>query len=587
MLQSELVSNDLNIVCPSGTLTDKIDSESVLQALKTNQYNKLISWISSEVTADVVLESADSDGHTALHWACLADESLFVQEALSVAEKKRGSDWVQMWVNQRARHSKQTASMWAAIRGSLRCLGALKRAGADPKLTDSLGAGLAILAVQNGHADILVLIHKWSDHLIALPDIRGCLPSHWAAHKGDLSTLRILHHMDYSSIHARDSEGMTPLHRAAVGGFVDCVKFLVVNCFADLQVRNNEGKSPADLAANSKKFLVSDFLDKIHRMSITSCSTAGCTKQCSDGIELRSVEDTESPSEPGPSFIVQAAVDRLIENEKSRNWIIPGVYFFSAIFLIFAHLAIQTSFSIIFALTCLPAFGSFALLTFQSPDGISKKSKDNSAIWELQENLEISTHGNDKASISQICQSCWEWKALRTKHCSSCDKCVEDFDHHCAWINNCVAKGNHRLFVGMLILNSVAVCASLSSSYCSMKGDDLIWPIFQSIALDPLLFIAFMVAALLMPFSLIMTFSQLRIIALNLNTNEMVNAHKYAHFWQPSVAQEPNDEIVMRFVNPFDKGIIRNCFDFWTGSFSINKSFGNATIRAAEYTHRE
>ena len=38
-----------------------------------------------------------------------------------------------------------------------------------------------------------------------------------------------------------------------------------------------------------------------------------------------------------------------------------------------------------------------------------------------------------------------------SKHCIVCKKCVQEFDHHCMWINNCVGKENFKIFSVMLI----------------------------------------------------------------------------------------------------------------------------------------
>lgn len=54
-----------------------------------------------------------------------------------------------------------------------------------------------------------------------------------------------------------------------------------------------------------------------------------------------------------------------------------------------------------------------------------------------------------------LCPECLIIKTPRSRHCSVCNRCVERYDHHCPWINNCVGINNHRNF--MVFLTSLIV----------------------------------------------------------------------------------------------------------------------------------
>jgi hypothetical protein len=54
---------------------------------------------------------------------------------------------------------------------------------------------------------------------------------------------------------------------------------------------------------------------------------------------------------------------------------------------------------------------------------------------------------------ADLCPECRVIKTARSRHCAICDRCVERYDHHCPWINNCVGIKNHNAF--MLFLTSM------------------------------------------------------------------------------------------------------------------------------------
>ena len=60
-----------------------------------------------------------------------------------------------------------------------------------------------------------------------------------------------------------------------------------------------------------------------------------------------------------------------------------------------------------------------------------------------------------------LCPKCMVVRTPRSRHCSTCNSCVERYDHHCPWVNNCIGQANHGYF--MVFLTSLA--ATLASIF--------------------------------------------------------------------------------------------------------------------------
>lgn len=84
---------------------------------------------------------------------------------------------------------------------------------------------------------------------------------------------------------------------------------------------------------------------------------------------------------------------------------------------------------------------------------------DNANIEEMTDVLEMDSFLQLLASQDpqHICYECQLLKTMRSKHCLDCGKCVDVYDHHCPWINNCVGYKNYKLFFTFITIKTVYV----------------------------------------------------------------------------------------------------------------------------------
>jgi ankyrin repeat protein len=534
-------------------------SPSLFELAKLQNFSMAESLLLIDSEADKVLESKDEESHTLLHWASLVGNHSFVSKLLEVAAQRKGSHWMKTeFLEHRAEKTSQTALMWAFINGSIPTIHVFKRLGADFNAVDSLGANCGILAVQHNQLEALLLLYSWNPQILLKPDNSGCTVSHWAAYKGNCQALRLLRLLNpeeevTEGSKCVDNLGMTPLHRACSIGAIESIRFLVYDCkMSPLEV-TFDGRTAIDICNNAKN---------IHPRAATYLNEFKTRQTKQEVLKL-----------------IQSKLDF----ERITRFAIPAIYWFAVFIWMTTYwmgtgtfersfVNIQTS---LFNLFALSGFSLYAYLMLGNPGFKAKQPKNPKILNDLILDIQKQTGtGNPDPSLSpsldRFCLTCCDYRDLRTKHCSVCGKCCPNFDHHCGWVNNCIGKKNHRFFVLMLLVNLIAEILHIQIIYSFIKNGDksenslnFLYKIARTVFDQQWVFASMTLHVLFFPFVVIMLFSQLRIVAYNLNTNEQINLHRYTHFWKLQQEGELGDSY--KFVNPFDRGVWRNCVNFWTG----------------------
>lgn len=180
--------------------------------------------------------------------------------------------------------------------------------------------------------------------------------------------------------------------------------------------------------------------------------------------ELRTALENESSSCECLNLKTQ-----LKKTEKSMSMPLVFLTIFDVIFITLIFLVFPVWESLFQVYLCL-SLGALTLiywiLSQNSDPGFIKKPKN----LDFQKLLEL-------VDPIQLCPDCLVIRTPRSRHCNTCNMCVERFDHHCPWINNCVGINNHRyffLFLFFLISTLISVFVSTLLGYIDQQAYDTI-----------------------------------------------------------------------------------------------------------------
>ncbi|XP_038890571.1 protein S-acyltransferase 24 [Benincasa hispida] len=487
----------------------------------------------------------DGLGYYALQWAALNNRTAAARYII-----EHGGD-----VNA-ADHTGQTALHWSAVRGAIQVAEVLLQEGAAVNAADYMyGYQTTHVAAQYGQTAFLYhIVSKWNADP-DVPDNDGRSPLHWAAYKGFADCIRLLLFLDaYRG--RQDKEGCTPLHWAAIRGNLEaCTVLVQAGKKEDLVVTDNTGLTPAQLASDKNHRQVAFFLGNARRL---------LDKRCDGNSRLGKF------SKLGLAPVLWCLIFLLLVTY------IHSVILASNLPKLTSGLGLLAWIGVILATTGLLMFYR---CSSKDPGFIrmdvhgSQDMKDDEPLLKIEINNPALLAGN----WSQLCATCKIVRPLRAKHCSTCNRCVEQFDHHCPWVSNCIGKKNKWDFFIFLVLEVSAMLITGAVTITRIITDPSSPSSFGAwinhAGNHHVGAISFLIVDFFLFFGVVvLTIVQASQISRNITTNEMANAMRYSYLRGPAG----------RFRNPYDHGIRKNCSDFLIKGYNEDVEYSESSSHSEE-----
>ena len=416
-------------------MIEKVNTISRRQRLSLvqTQYDKILEFISTNNTeklSEYILDPQNkiweikfAENFTILHNACATDKTDIVitiiektkirlgldnneNNNLSQEEKTENLKIFKDFINAKTDGDNQTALHLASFRGNIKIIKLLIANYAEINVLTAKGYNMIHKAAMGNKPSAIIYFNKKYNMNLEDTDENQMNALHLATR--NCMENSVIYLLNFGiNVNLKDKEGNTALHYAVRKGQIRIIKKLIQRG-ADVNIPDfKKKKTPVMLAKNNP-----EIMEIFRKKGI-------CEKLF---------------------FKPDISKKTLCSNKNMILFIVLHLLIIFFVFFVLLPYFDSTFFGIVYVgISCL-VFILYISLSFSNPGRMVNK--------EYKDILDIVESGQE---AEEFCPLCLVKNKFRSKHCLICQICVDEFDHHCFWVGNCIGKDNYTLFFIFLI----------------------------------------------------------------------------------------------------------------------------------------
>ena len=416
-------------------MIEKVNTISRRQRLSLvqTQYDKILEFISTNNTeklSEYILDPQNkiweikfAENFTILHNACATDKTDIVitiiektkirlgldnneNNNLSQEEKTENLKIFKDFINAKTDGDNQTALHLASFRGNIKIIKLLIANYAEINVLTAKGYNMIHKAAMGNKPSAIIYFNKKYNMNLEDTDENQMNALHLATRNCMENSVIFLLNLGIN-VNLKDKEGNTALHYAVRKGQIRIIKKLIQRG-ADVNIPDfKKKKTPVMLAKNNP-----EIMEIFRKKGI-------CEKLF---------------------FKPDISKKTLCSNKNMILFIVLHILIIFFVFFVLLPYFDSTFFGIVYVgISCL-VFILYISLSFSNPGRMVNK--------EYKDILDIVESGQE---AEEFCPQCLVKNKFRSKHCLICQICIDEFDHHCFWVGNCIGKDNYTLFFIFLI----------------------------------------------------------------------------------------------------------------------------------------